>query len=360
MLVTPIATGSVTLQSLINVLGGFSSLGYTVFGYNDGAGMPDATTQADIDALIALGIPEARIAWVDLGTLEALTVADVSSASSIANLVLSQSGGVFAVADVSSASSMENLILTSPDVLVFTIQDVESATEIGTVVLTQSGGVFAITDAESLSEIENVTITSVGLFVIAAAAAASEIANVVMTQHGGIFTVATVSSASGVDNVEITEQAPSEDFSDFYNAATDVSNGSIADPHGTNGWVTVDAADSVVSWSNTGGPSANTGYVRLNSGVDEVDGESTCTLSKSFASLNSAGYVTVKARGNQSPIIMWNGSSASAPMTGPAVHETDWQTYTYPLAGITDFLLATITGEAYANWTEISEITVEL
>jgi hypothetical protein len=181
MLVTPIATGSVTLQSLINVLGGFSSLGYTVFGYNDGAGMPDATTQADINALIALGIPEARIAWVDLGTLNAFTIAGVASASSIENLVLSQAGGVFVIAAASSATDIENIVITG--LSVFTIQDLESA-----------------------SEIENIDITSIGQFIVAAIASASAIENVVMSQHGGTFAVAGVSSASGIDNVEISEQ----------------------------------------------------------------------------------------------------------------------------------------------------------
>jgi hypothetical protein len=182
MLVTPIATGSVTLQSLINVLGGFSSLGYTVFGYNDGAGMPDATTQADIDALIALGIPENRIAWVELGTLNAFTIAGIASASSVENVALSQAGGTFIIAGASSASDIENIIITSEGVSVFTIQDLES-----------------------VSEIENVTITSIGQFIVAAVASASAIENVVMTQHGGTFAVANSASASGLDNVIITE-----------------------------------------------------------------------------------------------------------------------------------------------------------
>jgi hypothetical protein len=191
MLVTPIATGSVTLQSLINVLGGFSSLGYTVFGYNDGAGMPDATTQADIDSLIALGIPEARIAWVDLGTLNAFTIAGVASASSIENLILSKAGGIFIVAGASSASDLENIIITSEGLSVFTIQDLSSA-----------------------SEIENVNITSIGQFIVAAIASASAIENVAMAQHGGTFAVAAVASASGIDNVVISEDAPAGYFAE--------------------------------------------------------------------------------------------------------------------------------------------------
>jgi hypothetical protein len=194
---------------LINVLGGFSSLGYTVFGYNDGAGMPDATTQADIDALIALGIPEARIAWVDLGTLNAFTIGGASSASSIENLVLALSSGVFAIDAAASASAIENIILASASGGVFTIQDSGSASAIDLVVISQASGTFVVADISSLSDTENVTITSVGQFIVAAVASASAIENVVMVQHGGTFAVANSASASGLDNVIITEDTVS-------------------------------------------------------------------------------------------------------------------------------------------------------
>jgi hypothetical protein len=219
MLVTPIATGSVTLQSLINVLGSFSSLGYTVFGYNDGAGMPDATTQADIDALIALGIPEARIAWVDLGTLNAFTIAGIASASSIENLVLSQAGGVFVIAAASSATDIENIVITSEGLSVFTIQDSGSASTIDLVVISQASGTFIASDITSLSDIENVTITSIGQFVVAAVTSASAIANVAMSQHGGTFAVADASSASGIDNVLLDGGASPLAFTENFSAS---------------------------------------------------------------------------------------------------------------------------------------------
>jgi hypothetical protein len=235
MLVTPIATGSVTLQSLINVLGSFSSLGYTVFGYNDGAGMPDATTQADIDALIALGIPEARIAWVDLGTLNAFTIAGASSASSIDNLVLALAGGVFAIGAASSASAIENIIITSEGLSAFTIQD-----------------------AGSLSNIDDVVITSIGQFIVAAIASASAIENVAMVQHGGTFAVATVASASAIENVEISEQVAAGGSNDF-------EAGSLG------GWTTIYPAGTMAI--STDGAIAGTKSVRFEgtSGLNIVD-----------------------------------------------------------------------------------------
>jgi hypothetical protein len=201
MLISPIATAAITLQSLINVLGGFSSLGYTVFGYNNGAGLPDAATQADIDALVALGIPADRIAWIDLG--------------------IDAGGGTFVIAAVSSASAIGNVALSSADVLTFVMQDAEAATEIEAVIIAQSGGVFAVADVESLSGIDDVTITSIGQFIVASAASTSAIENVAMVQHGGTFAVAAVASASGIDNVEITEAGGTTVEADFNSGTID-------------------------------------------------------------------------------------------------------------------------------------------
>jgi hypothetical protein len=85
-------------------------------------------------------------------------IAAVASLSGVENVVItSEDVFVFTIADAGSLSGIENITITS--IGQFVIAEAASASEIANVVMTQSGGTFAVAAVASASGIDNVEIT---------------------------------------------------------------------------------------------------------------------------------------------------------------------------------------------------------
>lgn len=151
------ALKTVDSQALVS-----ATAGNPVVGWSNEDGTPTTATQAKIDALIAAGIPEDEIAWIDLGQRTAnsvFVIVDAVAPTSIETVTLtlaSSSGGTFVIADAVAVPFLDQLTILGEDF--FIIQDAESESTIDGIALFQHGGTFAVADAESPTVIDTPTL----------------------------------------------------------------------------------------------------------------------------------------------------------------------------------------------------------
>ncbi len=141
-------------------------------------------TQARIAFYVSLGIPEENIYWSVVGEVDesAFVIADITSSSSIEDIVLTQIGGTFVINNELSDTTVENIDLTF------------------------NGSEFVIADLTSVSEIENITLTSENTFAVDNLYVGSNIDNIELEQAGGgNFEVANEISDTNIDNVGLIQ-----------------------------------------------------------------------------------------------------------------------------------------------------------
>jgi len=126
-------------------------------------------------------------------------IADVSSASSIENVVLARNGGDFVIDDTDSASSIENITLQL--VGDFEIDDIDSLSSIDNIDLEFASGDFVVADIDSISSIEEITIEQEGDFVIDDVDSLSNADNIDLEFNGGELVSADIDSLSNIGNI---------------------------------------------------------------------------------------------------------------------------------------------------------------
>jgi hypothetical protein len=204
----PISIPGTTINAPVTV-GGGGNTGGLIFlaGLDNGAGMPGAVLQAEIDARIAAGANPQLIFWTSLGTE-------------------STAFGTLAIQNAVAASAAEvvALILSHG---VFAIQDAVSSAGADAIALVQSGGALTVADAVAPSGADNITITNPAslVFVVADAVAASAADNVTLTQHGGTLAIADAVAGTVGENVVITVGGGSAVFSDTFDGSGTLDSG---------------------------------------------------------------------------------------------------------------------------------------
>jgi len=135
---------------------------FTVYGDEASPGVADSATQAQIDTLLASGVPEANIRWEFLVGESVFVMAEMTSDTETEGLTLVRTAGIFAMAEMLSDSEMEGPTLVNEASEQFTMAEMVSDTAMDGLTLTRTAGIFAMAEMVSDTEMEGTTLQQAG------------------------------------------------------------------------------------------------------------------------------------------------------------------------------------------------------